>query len=110
MSHQFPLYTTLIKNIPDRDLNLIQKNELMKKIKENPDIHEHIYALIKCYYIDHHSENYFSLPYNAVLNKDKVSFDLIELPNELRQLLFKFLSLHTKKLLEDQENKKTNYE
>jgi hypothetical protein len=108
-SHQFPLYTTLLKNLPDKDLTLIQKNELIQKIEDNQDTHELVYALIKCFYIDNYNGNYFSLPYKASLNKERVSFDLIDLPNKLRQLLFKFFSLHTKKLLEDEENKKKNH-
>jgi hypothetical protein len=106
MSQQFPLYNTLLKNLVERDLTVIQKQELIEKIKNNPDTHELVYALIKCYYIDNNNGNNFSLPYSAIITKDNISFDLLKLPNRLRRLLFNFFTLHAKKLLEDQEHKK----
>lgn len=42
-----------------------------------------------------------SFPYDSKLNKNKVEFNLVNMPKELRQLLYKFACLHSKKMEED---------
>ncbi len=99
---RFPLYDTLIYNTPDRDLTILQKNELIKRITSlDQEAHELIYALIKSYYIEHSSRD-LAMPYNGQLQKERIVFNLIDLPNRLRQLLYKFTDAHNKKLIEDQ--------
>ncbi len=101
---QFPLYNTLMSNLLEKDLTVIQKKDLVKKIElMDTDGHELIYALIKCYYIDNNKGNCLALPYNAVLSKDKMQFNITDFPEKLRQLLYKFANLHKKKLEEDEE-------
>lgn len=103
---QFPLYTTLMTNLPKKDLTLLQKNDLLKKIGSmNTDAHELIYALVKCYYIEHNKHDVLSIPYKGQLSKDKIEFDLLEMPTQLRQLLYKFVIVHKKKLIEDEKIK-----
>lgn len=102
---QFPLYDTLISTVPNKDLTVLQKKEMIKRIPAlDQDAHELLYALIKSFYIEHqsnHSVN-LELPFNASLQKNKIVFNLLELPNKLRQLLYKFITIHNKKLQEDQ--------
>lgn len=101
---QFPLYLTLISNLPEKDLTVIQKNDLIKKISTlDPDAHELIYALVKCFFIEHSKGNSLSLPYGGILIKDKIEFNLLDFPNKLRQLLFKFVNIHKKKMDEDEK-------
>jgi hypothetical protein len=102
---QFPLYSSLNKNIPDKDLTLIQKKDLIEKIRINTEVHDLIYALIKTFYIDNFNGDHFALPYKGKLNEDKIDFDLDELPKKLKQLLFKFINLHAKKIDEDKNFK-----
>jgi hypothetical protein len=100
---QFPLYTTLSTNLPKKDLTVLQKNELIKKISSmSTEDHELIYMLIKTYYINNDTGDSLSIPYNAQLGKDKIDFDLLDFPNGLKQLLFKFVTVHKKKLIEDE--------
>jgi hypothetical protein len=102
---QFPLYTSLVSGLNNKDLNVLQKNELVNKISSLPqDTQELIYALIKCYYIEHNKDK-IGLPYKAQIIKDKLEFNLLDFPNELRQMLYKFVNLHSKKVIEDEKIK-----
>lgn len=101
---QFPLYTTLINNLPEKDLTIIQKNDLIKKISAmNTEGHELVYALVKCFYIQHNGGDVLVIPYSGQLSKDRIDFDLLKMPNKLRQLLYKFVNVHKKKLIEDEK-------
>lgn len=105
MSH-FPLYTTLSSSLPDRDLTVVQKNSLIKNIEKlDQDAHELIFALIKCYYNENENGNNLDIPYNGELKKGLINFDLLKLPNKLRQLLHNFVTLHTKRMAEDKKIK-----
>ena len=100
---QFPLYNTLISNIPEKDLTVIQKNTFAKKIASlDTETHELIYALIKCYFIEENKGDDFCVPYNGTLSKDKIEYSLLDFPVKLRQLLFKFVNIHSKKLIKSQ--------
>jgi hypothetical protein len=121
----FPLYNTLSKNLSQRDLTKAQKSELISQISQtDKDGHELLYALIKSYYNDHDTldrqkdgkdtkdkvneavspcTNNNILPYSGEIGKDKMSFNLENFPKPLRQLLYKFLNLHQKKLKEDKQ-------
>jgi hypothetical protein len=104
MSLQFPLYTTLNNNLPKKDLTIPQKADFIKKISiMDPDSHELVYALIKCYFLEHTKADNLTVPYNAQISKDKINFDLLEFPAELRQLLYKFVILYGKKQVEDEK-------
>lgn len=103
---QFPLYTTLMNNLPDKDLTIIQKSDLVKKISiMDTEAHELIYALIKCFFIENNNGDALVIPYNGQLSKEKIEFNLVKMPNKLRQLLYKFVNAHKKKLIEDEKIK-----
>ena len=98
----FPLYTSLLTNLPDKDLTPKQKSEFIKKIeKMDLDGHELLYALIKTYCIENESNTPFTVPYNGKFVKNNVTFDLASFPLKLRQLLYKFSVIHVKKMKED---------
>ena len=107
----FPLYNTLKTNVPKKDLTVSQKKSLVARIKDlDQEGYDLIFALIKCHYTENkHGEN-LSLPYSAELEKDNISFDLNKLPNELKQILFKFVDIHSKKLEEDKEFQSSHQE
>lgn len=100
--NNFPLYQTLNKNLSKKDLTVPQKNILIKKVSNlDLDGQELVYALIKCYYVDHQKEDNLGIPYGGILNRDKIDFNLLDLPIELRHILFKFVEIHEKKDKDD---------
>jgi hypothetical protein len=101
----FPLYISIKTNLPKKDLTQAEKNDFIKKVNElEQDAHELIYALIKSYYLDTEKDS-LSIPYKGQINKDKIDFNLLDFPPQLRQLLYKFVKMHKKKLKEDKEIK-----
>lgn len=93
-------------NLPEKDLTILQKNDLIKKIASmDTDAHELVYALVKSFYMEHNGGDTLSIPYKGQLSKDKLEFDLLEMPNKLRQLLYKFITVHKRKLIEDEKIK-----
>lgn len=101
----FPLYTSLSIGLPSKDLTVSQKRKFIKQINTlDSETCGLIYALIKSYYVEHENgDNLMSLPYSGALATDCINFDLAEFPIKLRQLLHKFVTVHSKKIKEDKE-------
>jgi hypothetical protein len=80
------------------DLTNKQKDEFMKLIADIDDnTSELTYALIRVYQLENsENKNTFTLPYDGKFIDKNVKFDLNELPNQLKQILYKFLILHDK--------------
>jgi len=98
----FPLYTSISTGIPGKDLTATQKKDFIKKVESmDPDGHELIYALIKTYYIDSEQDSPFTIPYGGKFVRNDMTFDLTDIPSKLRQILYKFVKIHTKKVKED---------
>jgi len=98
----FPLYDTLYAKITDKDLSIAQKSNFMKQISSlDSEAHELVYALIKTYFINENRDKTFCFPYEGKVNGVEIKFCLEKLPFKLRQLLYKFILLHNKKLKED---------
>lgn len=103
----FPLYHSLNKDIPKKDLSKVEKEDLIKKI-HNIDISGKnlIYALIKFYFIETASDNNESLPYGGIKEQvdesnTNVTWSLLDLPITLRHILYKFVIMHIKKMEEE---------
>lgn len=102
----FPLYNTLLTNLPNKDLTIKQKNDLIKHIsKFKVDECKLVFALIRSYYLDKDNGDVLSMPYEGLLGKDKtgqnkITYDLAQLPIPLRQLLYKFITVHEKSMEE----------
>lgn len=95
----FPLYDNLIAEVQSfEDLTNKQKDEFMKLVADIDDnTSELIYALIRVYQLENsENKNTFTLPYDGKFIDKNVKFDLNELPNQLKQILHKFLILHDK--------------
>lgn len=109
--NNFPLYNTLSVNLPTKDLTIKQKSDLVKHLSSfDPEECKLAYALIRSYYLDKDKGDVLSLPYNPQLSKNKkkqsiIKFDLLDFPIPLRQLLYKFVTLHQKRIMEDNEIK-----
>ena len=100
----FPLYDNLSTDIANTDLTIKEKDEFMKIVKTiDTDGYELIYALIRIYQLENSEDkSTFKLPYGGKFLKNDIKFDLNELPNTLKQILYKFVLSHKKKLEEDE--------
>lgn len=102
------LYKSLILNISKKDLTAVQKKELIDKISIcDKEGHNLIYSLIKTHFNQNNlnPENNLVIPYDGNKKNDGFEFNLLNLPNELRQILLKFVILHTRKIEVDNELK-----
>lgn len=107
MSINFPLYTSLLKDLPEKDLNSTQKNDLIKKITNmDSNGYELVYALIKIYYINNHENSLHNVPYEGKYSKDEICFDVDKLPCKLKQLIYKFAKLNVKRMKEELKKSK----
>ena len=99
----FPLYDSLSKEICLKDLSVKQKNDFINNVKNIDDAgFELIYALIKVYQLQNtEDQNTYTLPFQGKYINNEMQFDLDELPNKLKQILFKFLDIHTKTMKEE---------
>lgn len=91
----FPLYNLLNRDIPDKDLTVEQKHEMLEMISQLKGVSiEHLFALIRKYYVDHTKENYrlVDIPYGNKTD-DNIVFDLDNFPNPLKHLLYRFCKL-----------------
>ena len=103
----FPLYTSISAEIPEKDLTSTQKADFVKKVdKMDLDGHELIYALIKTFYIENENDSPFTLPYGGKFVKNAMSYDIDGLPVQLKQILYKFSKIHSKKMKEDRKLEK----
>ncbi len=100
----FPLYTSLMNSeLPKQIFTDKLDKKLIKKIKRNRDSHEYVYALIKCYFIEHGGDALVP-PFEASLETNQqIEFDIDLFPDQLKNLLLKFLKIHEKKNREDKE-------
>ena len=99
----FPLYKTLMVNIYEKDLTVLQKKDFMDKIGkiELPE-RELVCALINSYFLEHEKKQEL-VPYNGSIAKDYVQFNLLQFPNKLKQLIYKFLLKINEKQQQDRE-------
>jgi hypothetical protein len=93
----FPLYSTLVKELDDVPVNLLQKQAIMNNIKKiNTQGYEYIYGLIISYYIDQNKKNAETIPYEGKQLKTGVKFNLEDLPDKLQKLIYLFIEKHIK--------------
>ena len=103
----FPLYDSLIRDIPKKDLSVSQKEELIEKINEiDENGRSLVYALIQFYNIENRDEELSEdLPYGGTKDvikkgKETLTSTLTNLPVKLRHILYKFVIMHTKNMEE----------
>ena len=100
-----PLYDNLMKETTNDDLTTKQKDNFMKLIKSvDQNGAELVYALIRMYQLENDDDkSTFKIPYGGKYIKSDMTFNLIDLPNQLKQVLFKFLQLHTETMKEKED-------
>ena len=108
----FPLYDTLIANLPKKDLTQREKEMVVRHIKKyDSTIHQRIYALIRCHQLQT-SRDISLIPYEGLATRSEVrqfvsddslqttdtlsdvSFDLEKLPIDLKQMILKFCKMN----------------
>lgn len=101
----FPLYDSLIKDIPKKDLTVKQKEEFVEKIEKiDENGRDLVYTLIQFYNIDNCDEELSEdLPYNGVREeikkgKENLTWTFTDFPIKLRHLLYKFVVMHTQNM------------
>lgn len=109
----FPLYDNLKKDLVKKDLTAKQKQDLLDNIiKLDNNTKEIIYVLIQYYSTDVDSNKDSNkdsniIPYNAIQksteNKElfDISWSITDIPIPLRQMLYKFITLHMQKKEEE---------
>ena len=108
----FPLYDTLSQDIENIDLTTKQKDEFMKLLKNiDVDGSERIYVLIRMFQLENSEDKTtFKIPYGGKFVKNDIKFDLNDLPNELKQILYKFVVIHCKTMEEEDKIKQNREE
>jgi hypothetical protein len=102
---KFPLYDRLSHDVPKKDLSVKNKKLFIKKIQTFDDVgHELVYALIRMYQNENDDVNTsFTLPYGGTFTGSDINFDLDKVPKTLKQILFKFVTIHWDKMEEERE-------
>jgi hypothetical protein len=99
----FPLYDSLLTGLPDKDLTVAQKNNFLKRVaKIDQGGIVLVYALIRVYQRENSDDDLvMTSPYKCKLVNDTAEFDLERFPTELKQLLYKFITMHLKRMKDE---------
>lgn len=102
----FPLYNSLVKDIPTKDLTVKQKEDFIDKIQNIDNTgRDLVYALIQFYRIENGDVS-CDIPYKGVSEKinkntENLSWTFTDFPIKLRYILYKFIVLHVQNMEEE---------
>lgn len=105
--NSFPLYDSLNKDIPKKDLLVKQKEEFMTNIKDvDSGGRDLIYALIQFYFIVNEGNCVEELPYKGTREevgngKENLTWTFTDFPIKLRHILYKFALMHIQNMEEE---------
>ena len=101
----FPLYDSLNIDRKNEDLTFKEKDEFIKIVKNlDKNGHDLIYALIRTYQLENcEDKSTFKLPYGGKYVKTEIKFDLNDIPNELKNILYNFILKHQNAILEEKD-------
>jgi hypothetical protein len=104
----FPLYDSLSSDVSKFDLTTKQKDEFMKLVKNiDNEGTERIYVLIRMFQLENaEDKSTFKIPYGGKFIKTDLKFDLNDFPNELKNILYKFIKIHSSTMEEEIKIKK----
>jgi len=109
----FPLFDSLNKDLPKKDLTINEKEEFISKIQDIDNTgRDLVYALIQVYSISEENKNNFDeLPYKGIKEErtkgvQDLTWTFTDLPIKLRHILYKFIKIHTQSVEEDQALRK----
>jgi hypothetical protein len=90
----FPLYDTFYKKASDAKLSTKEENEFLKNMQVIDEKgHEYVYGLIKHYSIVNNNASN-DTPFSGERCDNTFSFNLDEIPNKLKRMLFIFTKEH----------------
>ena len=108
--NNFPLFTSIYKEVKDKDLTTTQKQTCIRNIKKlDLNGYELIYALIKYYSLHYgilEDTSTFVLPYEGVQEDKGVIFELNKFPVKLKQMIYNFVNKHLKKMKDDAKRRR----
>ena len=111
--NSFPLFDSLNKEIPKKDLTMKEKEEFVNKIQEIDDAGiDLVYALIQIYHIRNEKDKLSEeLPYKGkrycvCKGKEDLSWTFTDFPITLRHILHKFIKMHMQSMEEEKERQK----
>jgi len=109
----FPLFDSLNKEIPKKDLTVKEKEEFVSKIQDidftGRDL---VYALIQFYYMENENGKisdelpYKGKRYSLCKGKDDLTWSFTDFPIPLRHILHKFIKMHIQNMEEEEERQK----
>lgn len=102
----FPLYDKLNKDIQTKELTAKQKTDFITKIeKMDQNGFNIIYILIKIYAIKENNQNITPYTENFTENKNlyDMTWDLKDIPQKLKQILYKFICMHYDQMKEEKD-------
>ena len=100
----FPLYTSVSTGILEKDLTVKQKEDFVLKTSVmDKEGHELIYALMRVFFLEHEPSSPFNVLYGGKHVNNNIVFDMDNIPLKLRQILYKFIKIHVKKIKEDEK-------
>jgi len=105
----YPFYDSFNQKIKEKDLTKKQKEDFQKKIaKIDENGKEIAYAIIRVHdMINNNESSMFKMPYSGSFNTENaIQFDLEDFPFKLKQILYKFVKAHLKKMKEDKKKTK----
>jgi len=93
----FPLYDNLLEQAEmSQPIAVSDVQSFTKQLKGILEIHELVYAIIRCHQLRHDTPETYLLPYGGKKLKKGIRFDFDKFPLELQHLLLTFLELHHK--------------
>jgi len=109
----FPLFDSLNKDIPKKDLTIKEKEEFVSKIQDiDTSGKDLIYALIQIYHMGNVKEKlsdelpYKGKRYSLCKGKEDLTWSFTDFPIPLRHILYKFIKIHTQSMEEEEERQK----
>jgi len=110
----FPLYDSLNKDFPKKDLTVKEKEEFLNKIENIDDTgRDLVYTLIQVYRSQNEKDiSVDVLPYKGIREeiskgKENVTWNFTDFPIKLRHILYKFIQMHTQSMEEDTVRRST---
>jgi hypothetical protein len=110
----FPLYDSLNKDFPKKDLTVKEKEEFLNKIENIDDTgRDLVYTLIQVYRSQNEKDISLDiLPYKGIREeiskgKENVTWNFTDFPIKLRHILYKFIQMHTQSMEEDTVRRST---
>jgi hypothetical protein len=104
----FPLYDSLNKDFPKKDLTVKEKEDFLNKIENIDDTgRDLVYTLIQVYSSQNEKDISLDvLPYKGIREQtskgnENLTWNFTDFPIKLRHILYKFIQMHTQSMEED---------